>query len=359
MFPQEAAAAMHPSSIVGDVALGACTGRVDALWGRCSQHVGTTDHANSEFVSAFMTAPVSRQSPGLVTGSSEQAACSAGQLRPSFSDTHAAMGASCCEGASVDLHPVGIEAWNSSLASPRQECNLGQTSQAKAQQNPINVSPVQELSFLCDKLHSDGVDVACLQETRLNLPAGFATKTFDIIQNPAIKGIGGLVIAVAKKDGHEVLQHRCIGPRVLTALVKMHGKPFFVLCAHAPIRKAPAQEHLDFALAVEAALGNKPKAAKLLGGADLNARVAQQVDGITISGPLASRCPYAAMHARPLMRVLQRHQMHLVNTFLDSNGLWDERVRTEVVNGDSIQSSIVTWQHPRTKREYQIEVCGG
>eukprot|EP00971_Amphidinium_carterae_P316429 6289804-Amphidinium_carterae.3 len=331
MPPQEADATMHPSGIIGDFALGACTGgRVDALpCGHCVRHVGSTDYANSEFVSAFLTLPVSHQPLSLVTGHhSEHDALSAGQAL-AFSCMHASPGASCCDGASYDFHSGCAEA---------AECNPKRRPQAVAQQTPINVPPTQDVDVV-DTIAIITLNVLSLaggEESQNNehergrgrgVPPG--DKAQPPSWNPAAKGIGGLVIAIAKKDGHEVLHHKCIGPRVLAALVKLNGKPFFILCAHAPIRKAPESEHVDFALAIETALGDKPKAAKLLGGADLNARVAQQEDGITISGPLASKCPYTAIHARSLMRVLQRHQVHL--------------------------DSIVTWQHPRTKKEYQID----
>eukprot|EP00971_Amphidinium_carterae_P007503 148848-Amphidinium_carterae.2 len=212
-----------------------------------------------------------------------------------------------------------------------------------------------QLTFLCEKLETDQVSIACLQETRLSLPEGFTMRAFDIVQNPACNGCGGLIIAVSKQQGHEVLSHKSFGARVLTATTRIHGRLVFVLCAHAPIRKAPAEEHAQFAQDVETAVAGRPKNALLLGGADLNARVAQQESAITISGPLASKCPFEAAHARQLMRVLQKRQVHLLNTFLDSNGLWDERTRNEPVTSESIQQAITTWRHPQTKREFQID----
>eukprot|EP00971_Amphidinium_carterae_P295807 5874842-Amphidinium_carterae.1 len=388
----------HLDEISGDLGLGACTeGRASEarVCGQCpcdGWHNMCTGATNSEFISRFATSPVSPQlarrafpfdygcdalsavSPltfDLMAGLSstlwpdgavhDRQSChmrfsnSTSGVQPSPADQTPAQPICTLPQPRDIVHTLSMITLNVlSLAGGEEHQN-----DAGGAEHPSNQVPTLcrtgQLTFLCEKLEKDQVSIACLQETRLSLPEGFSMRTFEIIQNPARNGCGGLIIAVSKQQDHEVLSHKCVGARVLTATIRIHGMLVFVMCAHAPIRKAALEEHAQFAQDVEDAARDRPINALFLGGADLNARVAKQESDITISGPLASKCPHDAVHARSLMKVLQRRQLHMLNTFLDSNGLWDDATRNEPVTSETIQKTITTWRHPQTKREFQID----
>eukprot|EP00971_Amphidinium_carterae_P089786 1777706-Amphidinium_carterae.2 len=220
-----------------------------------------------------------------------------------------------------------------------------------------------QLVFLCNRLLSEKIAVAFTQESRLNLPSDFNTSTHIIVQNPSQRGIGGLLILIDKMSGIELLSHRVNGPRILSASVRLRQTVFFLVNAHAPIRRSPPEVHADFATRLRETLSSKPIAATLIGGADLNMRSATMPQDVCIAGPWASHCPHAADHAHSMMRAIQEASIVLANTFLnsasgpqgcpdlDSLQLHDEQVTLTTTQHDT----IATWLHPRSKQTFQID----
>eukprot|EP00971_Amphidinium_carterae_P347896 6490160-Amphidinium_carterae.2 len=173
------------------------------------------------------------------------------------------------------------------------------------------------LAFLCSRLIAEKITVAFIQESRLMLPEGFRTKEYEVFQNPAVGRCGGLLTLVHKGSGARVVNHKIVGNRILCATILFKGHVLFTVNSHAPIRKAPEEQHVDFATHMALALAAKPKGAIVVGGSDLNMRAAQMPEGIRIAGPLASLCPHKAVHAQGLVRVLAENGIVLANTFIN------------------------------------------
>eukprot|EP00971_Amphidinium_carterae_P348881 6490720-Amphidinium_carterae.3 len=234
-----------------------------------------------------------------------------------------------------------------------------------------------QITFLCKRLLEENILVAFIQESRLALPEGFETATHKVLQNPSEKGIGGLLTIVAKDKDVKVLNHRLYGGRILTVTIAFKGTTIYAVNSHGPIRKAPESEHLAFAAQLSQALASKPLGALLVGGSDLNTRVMDTPDDVTISGPLASVCPYKARHAHQLLRALHRHGVFLANTFVNTakGGVevhgelsttiqfteTDDAVHMDGGTSTGMQltqdmhDSIATWVHPRSKKVFQID----
>eukprot|EP00971_Amphidinium_carterae_P216847 4304577-Amphidinium_carterae.1 len=142
----------------------------------------------------------------------------------------------------------------------------------------------------------------------------------------------------------------------------------------------PASVHEQFAKDMAQALSLKPIGSFLIGGCDLNTRVAETPPDVTIVGPWASRCPHKAQHAHPLLRVLQHNSVHLANTFLNTkqpcqmasellcsddivhlagealDGMSDDDCSERPHSLTEAQAaSIVTWPHPQSKKQFQID----
>eukprot|EP00971_Amphidinium_carterae_P009785 193145-Amphidinium_carterae.1 len=252
--------------------------------------------------------------------------------------------------------------------------SLGEKDSAKGI-NPLKQTG--QLTFLCKRLLEEGILIAFIQESRLNLPAEFETSTHKVIQNPAEKGVGGLLTIVAKGIGVKVVNHRLYGGRVLAVTISYKGIVLYTINAHGPIRKASEQAHAEFARHISGALAGKPQDALLIGGCDLNTRMAHTPEDVSISGPLASVCPYKARHAQQLMRARHQHGAFLANTFVNTvkggsevhgNACMTVNTRDQLIaNGpaddpehetplsEAVHDSISTWCHPQSKRVFQID----
>eukprot|EP00971_Amphidinium_carterae_P331032 6464371-Amphidinium_carterae.2 len=222
-----------------------------------------------------------------------------------------------------------------------------------------------QLTFLTRRLENEGITVACIQESRLSLPSDFTTTPFHIVHSPADRGIGGLLILVSKQPHIRVLRHKVFGQRVLSALVQVREKLIYVINCHAPIRKAPAAQHADFAQLLETAITSCPANAMLVGGSDLNARLAGAAEDYHVVGLLTSLCPHQAAHAQDLLQALQRTGTHLVNTFIDS-GVSGPTVRADPLPDQADcwhnprltveqHNSITTWFHAGSSKAFQID----
>eukprot|EP00971_Amphidinium_carterae_P205122 4070860-Amphidinium_carterae.2 len=201
--------------------------------------------------------------PGVHTPSSPTlpAACAAGT-----GDT-----ADACEQS--DFETFTVLTWNSlSLAGDKEAKVL--TNRKSTSVSPHGLCQPGSLSHLTDKLAAEGVTVACIQESCLTLPEDFTTTKFHVLQNPATRGVGGLLVLVAKATGLRLAQHRCYGARVMTVRVQFHSTAVYLINAHAPIRRAPPEDHAEFAAQLQNALARQPPGSILIGGADLNARLA-------------------------------------------------------------------------------------
>eukprot|EP00971_Amphidinium_carterae_P103753 2054421-Amphidinium_carterae.1 len=220
-----------------------------------------------------------------------------------------------------------------------------------------------QLVFLCKRLVNERISVAFIQESRLTLPDKFGTSSHTVVQNPAVKGIGGLLTLIDKSADIELVSHKTFGPRILCTTLRFRKILVYTINAHAPIRKAPQTVHEEFAARLTEALGSKPTEAILIGGADLNMRVATTPPEVKIAGPWASKCPHGATHAFGLMRALQHAQLVLTNTFLNSsagqNGCPDlspqQMQSDEAVLTSEQHATIATWTHPRSKQVFQID----
>eukprot|EP00971_Amphidinium_carterae_P303145 6023499-Amphidinium_carterae.3 len=182
-----------------------------------------------------------------------------------------------------------------------------------------------------------------------------------------------LLMLVAKAPGLRLAQHKCYGPRVMAVRIQFHSCSLYVINAHAPIRRAPTADHAEFALQLQRALAKQPPGSTLVGGADLNARLAVVPPEVSVVGGLASHCPHNAAHAQELIHVLQRHSVHLANTFLDSKIGQDtaspvmtapaQRIASIVGTtrsasaslSESEHESIATWYHAGSKKSFQID----
>eukprot|EP00971_Amphidinium_carterae_P341913 6480981-Amphidinium_carterae.1 len=220
-----------------------------------------------------------------------------------------------------------------------------------------------QLRFLCQRLQAENVEIAFIQESRLCLPPSFDIKSHHIIQNPSKQGVGGLLTIVAKSKNVVIKNHRQFGPRVLCVTLVYHGQAIFTVNSHAPIRKSPPEVHTEFASCLRRCLSTKAEGAILIGGSDLNTRVAEVPPDVHISGPLSSTCPHKAAHAYELLRVLQAHGVFLANTFVDTGKGLDGTLdgRSELMQADcmplspSQHDAIATWCHPQSKLLFQID----
>eukprot|EP00971_Amphidinium_carterae_P034734 683694-Amphidinium_carterae.3 len=222
-----------------------------------------------------------------------------------------------------------------------------------------------QITNLCAQLEKEVIHLAFVQESRLALPTDFTTATYHVICNPADKGIGGLLILAYKAPGTRILHHKTIGRRVLCATIRYKGICIFAISAHAPIRRAPAEQHRDFARALKSALALKPQGAVLICGVDMNTRVGDTTGDFTIAGDWASTCPHKAEHAQELFTVLQEFSVCLANTFINTHpGVPNDdgavpRPQRDDLAGcpltEEQHNSIATWWHPQTKNVYQID----
>eukprot|EP00971_Amphidinium_carterae_P351589 6492178-Amphidinium_carterae.1 len=252
--------------------------------------------------------------------------------------------------------------------------SLGEKDTAK------HVDPLKQtgqLTFLCKRLAEENILIAFIQESRLKLPDGFETATHRVLQNPAEKGIGGLLTIVTKQRDLKVLNHWTYGGRILSATLSFKGTTIYTINSHGPIRKSPEQEHTEFADRMANALAHKPLGAILVGGSDLNTRVADTPEDVAISGPLASVCPYKARHAHQLLRALHHGGAFLANTFVNTakggaevhagisqagaahlrqsgDASVDEDFQPVHIDPD-MHDSISTWVHSRSKKTFQID----
>eukprot|EP00971_Amphidinium_carterae_P113433 2247323-Amphidinium_carterae.3 len=209
------------------------------------------------------------------------------------------------------------------------------------------------------------INLAFIQESRLALPADFTTSKYHVVCNPAEKGTGGLLILASKTNGACVLHHKSFGRRVLCATIQYKGVRIFAIAAHAPIRRAPQEEHQAFARAMKSALALKPQGAALVGGADMNMRVGDSVEDFAIAGEWASVCPRKAEHAQELLIVLQEFSVCLANTFINTQaGIPNNDGAVPRAQGvdsthnvltEEQHNSIATWWHPQTGNVYQID----
>eukprot|EP00971_Amphidinium_carterae_P133042 2634456-Amphidinium_carterae.1 len=115
------------------------------------------------------------------------------------------------------------------------------TAPSKALQQP------GQLKHLSQQLKREGIKVAFLQETRLTLPDDFKLKDYHVLSNSAVKGVGGLITLVTKESGVSVINSRAVGHRILAATISYKGTTIVALGAHAPIRRAPVEQHQKFA----------------------------------------------------------------------------------------------------------------
>eukprot|EP00971_Amphidinium_carterae_P331353 6464850-Amphidinium_carterae.2 len=221
-----------------------------------------------------------------------------------------------------------------------------------------------QLKFLCSRLQGESITVSFIQESRLCLPEGFSLLTHEVVQNPSVRGVGGLLTLVAKDSGVKIVSHKLFGPRIMSVTPSVHGHTVFTVNSHAPIRKAPPEVHADFAANMRRCLSSRKKGALLIGGSDFNMRVAEVPSDVHITGPLASHCPHKAAHAHELMRVLHSNGVFLANTFIDSgkgnDGAQGHDCRGAQHSGENDLSelqhnAISTWCHPQSKRLYQID----
>eukprot|EP00971_Amphidinium_carterae_P166017 3290587-Amphidinium_carterae.3 len=246
--------------------------------------------------------------------------------------------------------------------------SMGEKSKVGAQgetKEPPPLCQPGQVTHLCELLEKEGIHLAFIQESRLVLPTDFTTTKYHVISSPAEKGIGGLLILAHKTPGTSVLHHRSIGSRVLCATVQYKGICIFAISAHAPIRRAPAVQHQEFAKAMKSALALKPQGAVLISGADMNMRLGHTSEDFTVAGDWASVCPRKAEHAQELLTVLQEFSVCLANTFINTHpgipnddGAVPRPQREDPASRgltDEQHDSIATWWHPQTGKVYQID----
>eukprot|EP00971_Amphidinium_carterae_P076521 1511232-Amphidinium_carterae.1 len=86
-------------------------------------------------------------------------------------------------------------------------------------------------------------DICAVQETRLELPEDFETKELCCSHSSAVKGRGGLLIVLRKQNRAKLVSFQRVNHRILIARSELERRPLKVICAHAPVRDAPVEDH--------------------------------------------------------------------------------------------------------------------
>eukprot|EP00971_Amphidinium_carterae_P197785 3925412-Amphidinium_carterae.3 len=118
----------------------------------------------------------------------------------------------------------------------------------------VNIRSLNEagkLKFLTDQLLALKVDIAFVQETRL--PASFENSQvgqYHLISSPALESAGahgGLMVLIKAEKQTTLLSHSLVCHRILSVSVRILGKMFRLISAHAPIAESPSEDHELFA----------------------------------------------------------------------------------------------------------------
>eukprot|EP00971_Amphidinium_carterae_P325897 6456441-Amphidinium_carterae.1 len=206
----------------------------------------------------------------------------------------------------------------------------------------INIRSLNEagkLKFFTDQLLAL-VDFAFVQETRL--PTSFENSQvgeYHIIASPALESAGahgGLMVLVKADKQTTLLSHSLVCHRILSVTVRVMGRTFRLISAHAPIAEAPSEEHELFAVQLCAALQGVEKNETVLVGADLNARLqGLHSDFACVGECAASLCPMRAAFRHSCLRVLEAANLVASNTVVP-------------------HTSPMTWKHT-SGSEHQID----
>eukprot|EP00971_Amphidinium_carterae_P327419 6458763-Amphidinium_carterae.2 len=186
-------------------------------------------------------------------------------------------------------------------------------------------------------------DICAVQETRLELPEDFETKELCCSHSPAVKGRGGLLIALRKQNRAKLVSFQCVHHRILTARFVVEQRPLKVISAHAPVRDAPVEDHSVFQLALATEIRDVPEGCFLVVCADLNARLGNTHLERPIAGPWTSPLK-GASHIENLLVVCQERRVYFLNTLLPP--LQEDFTFPELSDAEAVAKAIVTWKKP-------------
>ena len=140
--------------------------------------------------------------------------------------------------------------------------------------------------LLADDMNTLGIEVACLQETRI---AGDTTETIqDSTGAPSLKlyasgydspGLHGVAIGIHIRLANHVMEWRACGARI--CYMRLHAIPVAISinCAYAPIENSSERDKEAFYSELQKCLKDVPKKDVLVVGGDFNAKVGLPLDG--------------------------------------------------------------------------------
>eukprot|EP00971_Amphidinium_carterae_P297295 5906184-Amphidinium_carterae.1 len=153
-----------------------------------------------------------------------------------------------------------------------------------------------KVKFVFKQLNAIHADIVFIQETRLPDHFDYSIlDSFHLTSAPAIRGQGGLLIAVKQAPFVTPIQHKVVSPRVLVATFEISGRRCKLVCMHAPTAETPQIDHDVFAQDVQTALSVDDNSELTFIGTDLNARLnGLQSTFSCVAESAVSECPRSA-----------------------------------------------------------------
>eukprot|EP00971_Amphidinium_carterae_P340535 6478932-Amphidinium_carterae.1 len=129
------------------------------------------------------------------------------------------------------------------------------------------------LRWITKHLHTRGIDVFGMVETRLPDDSHFSTDSHLVIGFRAVAGRDGQMIIICKDLKPQVIWKEAVSERVSRVKVLLAGVPVIVVLAHGPVALSGVHEHSDFNEHLVMALSTaKEEGDRVILLADLNTR---------------------------------------------------------------------------------------
>ena len=172
------------------------------------------------------------------------------------------------------------------------------------------------------QFHAAGVDIAAVQEARIQGDGIVPCKHFDVYRVGADPlGCDGTQVWLSKELAAEVTATVPISPRLFALSATIRGHLWHIISAHAPIEDADPDLKLQFwdSLDSELTRACKPDTYDRLALCiDANARV-----GSIQSDSIGPACPSNESENGTVFRtILETHRLRAVNTFIDGSPTW-------------------------------------
>eukprot|EP00971_Amphidinium_carterae_P128727 2549719-Amphidinium_carterae.1 len=210
------------------------------------------------------------------------------------------------------------------------------------------LADVGQLTHFATLMDKSQIDIATIQESRLNFTDPINLKNHHCYHVPACKGRGGLVTIIKKTNNTRIQSTFSPCTRLLMVSVLIHNVILHVINGHAPVRDSPQPQHDLFFEHYQHITSTIPHNEHLFCGIDLNARLAQLPDFDDIIGPFTTPRK-GPTHIERLLLHCQRRRLYFVNTHLPPT---TPQFQPIPADHPDIINILGTWRKP-DKRAYQ------